>query len=326
MPQYNLEELNESLSRTEEATQKRLQQYYNELAAQPAMEEVLEGKIKNETEEMKKTAEHLQDVRIKMLAGADELETRFKEIQASQKKRRIIPAAPANAVIDYKEKQARHFAQGLNIYKILLVAILASIIGVIVETLFCLVVIGEWQSRVGLVYGPFNLLYGVGAVCLTLALYKYRNRSWLISFFGGMIVGSVVEYLCSWGQEMLIGSRSRDYSSMPFNINGRICLLYSIFWGVLGVLWIKNIYPRMAQVILKIPNHIGKIATWCVVGFLILDSLVSVIAVGRWAARVHGQEASNSFQEWVDERFTDERMEKIFPSMSFETVGQAEES
>ena len=47
MPQYNLEELNESLSRTEEATQKRLQQYYNELAAQPAMEEVLEGKIKN---------------------------------------------------------------------------------------------------------------------------------------------------------------------------------------------------------------------------------------------------------------------------------------
>ena len=44
MPQYNLEELNESLSRTEEATQKRLQQYYNELAAQPAMEEVLEGK------------------------------------------------------------------------------------------------------------------------------------------------------------------------------------------------------------------------------------------------------------------------------------------
>ena len=141
MPQYNLEELNETLSKTEEATQKRLQQYYNELAAQPAMEEVLEGKIKNETEEMKKTAEHLQDVRIKMLTGADELETRFKEIQASQKKRRIIPAAPANAVIDYKEKQARHFAQGLNIYKILLVAILASIIGVIVETLFCLVVI-----------------------------------------------------------------------------------------------------------------------------------------------------------------------------------------
>ena len=177
-----------------------------------------------------------------------------------------------------------------------------------------------------MVYGPFNLLYGVGAVCLTLALYRYRNRSWLISFFGGMIVGSVVEYLCSWGQEMLIGSRSWDYSSMPFNINGRICLLYSIFWGVLGVLWIKNIYPRMAQVILKIPNHVGKIATWCVVGFLILDSLVSVVAVGRWAARVHGQEASNSFQEWVDERFPDERMEKIFPSMSFETVGQAEES
>ena len=317
MPQYNLEELNESLSRTEEATQKRLQQYYNELAAQPAMEEVLEGKIKNETEEMKKTAEHLQDVRIKMLAGADELETRFKEIQASQKKRRIIPAAPANAVIDYKEKQARHFAQGLNIYKILLVAILASIIGVIVETLFCLVVIGEWQSRVGLVYGPFNLLYGVGAVCLTLALYRYRNRSWLISFFGGMIVGSVVEYLCSWGQEMLIGSRSWDYSSMPFNINGRICLLYSIFWGVLGVLWIKNIYPRMAQMILKIPNKPGKILSWVLTVFLVFNSLMTVVSVWRWTQRLDGVAPANGWEAFLDERFPNERMERIFANMEF---------
>ena len=317
MPQYNLEELNESLSRTEEATQKRLQQYYNELAAQPAMEEVLEGKIKNETEEMKKTAEHLQDVRIKMLAGADELETRFKEIQASQKKRRIIPAAPANAVIDYKEKQARHFAQGLNIYKILLVAILASIIGVIVETLFCLVVIGEWQSRVGLVYGPFNLLYGVGAVCLTLALYRYRNRSWLISFFGGMIVGSVVEYLCSWGQEMLIGSRSWDYSSMPFNINGRICLLYSIFWGFLGVLWIKNIYPRMAQMILKIPNKPGKILSWVLTVFLVFNSLMTVVSVWRWTQRLDGVAPANGWEAFLDERFPNERMERIFANMEF---------
>ena len=45
-------------------------------------------------------------------------------------------------------------------------------------------------------------------------------------FFGGIIVGSVVEYICSLGQEIIFGSRSWDYSHMPFNINGRICLLY----------------------------------------------------------------------------------------------------
>ena len=69
-----------------------------------------------------------------------------------------------------------------------------------------------------------------------------------------------IEYLCSFFQEMLFGSTSWDYSNIPFNLNGRICLLYSVFWGILGILWIKEIYPRMAVWILKIPNKVGKIS------------------------------------------------------------------
>ena len=91
-----------------------------------------------------------------------------------------------------------------------------------------------------------------------------------------MIVGSVVEYICSWGQELVFGSRSWDYSQMPFNLNGRICLMYSILWGVLGILWIKNIYPRMAKWILKIPNRAGKIITWVLVIFMVFNSVMTV--------------------------------------------------
>lgn len=132
-----------------------------------------------------------------------------------------------------------------------------------------------------------------------------------------MVIGSVVEYVCSWGQELLFGSRSWDYSSMPFNINGRICLLYSVFWGVLGVLWIKNIYPRMAKAILKIPNHIGRIITWILVVFFAFNGFMSAVSMFRWSQRTNGMEPSNFFWEFIDERFPDERMERIYANMEF---------
>ena len=205
----------------------------------------------------------------------------------------------------------------MNIYKLLLIAYIGSFAGVVVEMLWCLLTRGYMESRAGLVYGPFNPLYGAGAVLLTVCLYKYRNRGSWLSFIGGMLVGSVLEYVCSWGEELVLGSRSWDYSNMPFNINGRICLLYSIFWGLLSVFWIKNLYPRIAKWILKIPNRMGKTITWLLTVFFVFNILMSGIAMFRWSRRIEGIEPSNVFWEWVDERFPDERMEKVYANMKF---------
>ena len=199
----------------------------------------------------------------------------------------------------------------------LLICIAGSFAGVVVEMLWCLITNGYIESRAGLVYGPFNLLYGAGAALLTLCLYKYRNRGYQLSFAGGFLVGSVLEYVCSWGQEVLLGSRSWDYSHMPLNINGRICFVYSLFWGALGIFWIKDLYPRMAKYILKIPNRAGKVLTWALTAFLIVNAIVSCVAVGRWSGRVEGQPPAGPFWNFVDERFPDERMERIFANMDF---------
>lgn len=216
------------------------------------------------------------------------------------------------------ESQDKHFfAKGLNIYKLLLICFIGSFVGVVVEMLWCLIKNEYIESRAGLVYGPFNLLYGAGAVALTVCLYKFRNRGAWLSFLGGMLVGSILEYVCSWGQEIVLGSRSWDYSNMPFNINGRICLQYSVFWGLLSVFWIKNLYPRTAKMILKIPDHIGKIITWLLTGFFIFNAFMSVTTGFRWSQRIKGVEPSNTFWEFIDERFPDERMEKVYANMEF---------
>ena len=251
----------------------------------------------------------------------DEVETRLRETEQydrkKKKKVRILPPAPTNAQIDYREKQEAHFAQGMTFYKLFWVFFIGCFAGVVLETIYCLIQRGHYESRVGLIYGPFNLVYGIGALCLSGALYRFRNRGRVFSFVGGFIVGSVVEYACSWFQEVCFGSTSWDYSNMPYNLNGRICLLYSVFWGILGIFWIKDIYPRMAKWILKIPNKVGKPLTWALLVFMVFNSVMTLFTSLRWTARREGIAPKNAFEAYLDEHYPDERMQKIFANAEF---------
>lgn len=314
-----LEEISEASLEAARAQEERLQPMYRELAScAKTIPDALQQRVHGEIDSLKRASANLKAAQQKTADMEDELSARLRDEGKSVNRKWYLPNPPSNASIDLKEQENNHFARGMNIYKIMLILFLGSFMGVVVELLWCLITNGYLESRSGLVYGPFNMLYGVGAAVLSLTLYRFRNRGRWLSFLGGFVVGSVVEYLCSWGQEALLGSRSWDYSGMPFNINGRICLLYSIFWGILGVLWIKDLYPRMSKWILKIPNHAGKIVTWVLTVFMAVNCLVSAVAVWRWAERVSGVPAENGFEELLDARFPDERMERIYANMSFD--------
>ena len=317
----DLLECSQSILKLEEALDLRYQGYYEQLADQsslpPEERAVLQSEVTREAEDLKRASANLLQAHLWASEKSDELATRLREGLESSRRRGLFRRAPANSVIDLEEERADSFASGVNFYKIALVCIVGSFAGVVVEMLWCLFRNGYLESRSGLVYGPFNPVYGIGAVVMTLALYRYRNRSSSISVLGGALVGSVIEYLLSWGQEALFGSTSWDYSSMPFNLDGRICLLYSLFWGILGVFWIKSIYPRTAQVILKIPNRIGKILTWVLTILLVLDCAVSLMAVGRWSERVLGDPPASAVDVFFDQHFPDERMARIYANMEF---------
>ncbi len=222
-----------------------------------------------------------------------------------------------NARIDEEEKGREHFSRGINGYKILWIFYIGSFAGVILEMLWCYLQKGHIESRQGLIYGPFNVLYGLGAVALSYFLYRFRNHRDWVSFLGGFLVGSILEYICSWGQEVTLGVRAWDYSRFPLNINGRICFYYSLMWGLLGVLWIKRIYPLLSIVILKLPNKLGKILTWLFLVFFIINIIVSGFVMARWTLRTEGKEATSPIAQYIDEHYPDERMQKIFPNWVF---------
>ena len=82
------------------------------------------------------------------------------------------------------------------------------------------------MSRSSLVWGPFSIVWGLAIALVTQVLYKYKDRSAFWLFGMGTLLGGAYEYLCSVFTELVFGKVFWDYSWMPFNLGGRINLLY----------------------------------------------------------------------------------------------------
>lgn len=211
------------------------------------------------------------------------------------------------------------FLKKLNFYTLFWIFIAGSFLGVIIEMIFCFLVYHKFESRQGLIYGPFNLVYGVGALLLTVCLYKFERKNSLYSFFGGFFLGSAFEYLCSAVQEGLFGTVSWDYGDYPLNINGRVNLIHGLFWGLLTVFWIKSIYPWLIDKIVKFPEINGTIMTWFILAFMIFNTFISGAAVHRMTNRYKKIEAGNQFEAFLDEHYSDEFLNTIYPNMIYKS-------
>lgn len=197
-------------------------------------------------------------------------------------------------------------------YKYVYVFFFCCVFGFVIETLWCLIKNGYIESRQSLVYGPFSVAYGMGGVLLTLVLGKFKNSSNIKIFFIAFLAGTVTEYICSLGQEIVFGSVAWDYSHLPLNINGRVCLLYSLFWGVIGIAWVKFIMPLTDKLISKIPLKLSHVLVTAFIVFFIFDAVMSASAALRMNEREKDLPPSNAYEEFLDREFPDERMEKIY--------------
>lgn len=216
-----------------------------------------------------------------------------------------------------EEPTAEHhvFAEGICLDKIIWVFLVSALLGDVIETLYCYAVGGTWMSRSSVLYGPFSIVWGIGAVVLTLVLSRFAQKPDRYIFLIGALIGGVYEYGCSLFTEIVLGSVFWDYSWMPFNIGGRTNLLYMGFWGILSVVWIKFIYPKMSHWIEKLPALQGKVITWVLIAFMICNALLSAMALVRYTERKDGIAASNTMEEFLDLTYEDAHIEKVWPNM-----------
>ena len=179
---------------------------------------------------------------------------------------------------------------GISIWRILAYFIIYSVIGYIIETLYGIITKGVWESRQSFLYGPFCGIYGLGAVIMIIFLHKYQKK-YNALFIGGFIVGSITEYIVSLFGEMVLGVKWWDYSGMPLNLNGRICVYFSIFWGFLGMYLIASLNPKIDRLINWIKSKFKSLKalkgiTITIIILLLLDCIATGFAINFFLIRM----------------------------------------
>lgn len=200
----------------------------------------------------------------------------------------------------------------LNVYYLFWIFIIGCVVGWFVEGIFSLIKWREFINHSAFVIGPFNVAYGLGAICLSALLYKFKDKNIFVIFLIGFIGGSILEYIMSWGMELVLGFTAWDYSRKPLNLNGRVCVRYSLFWGLLGIIWIKFIYPNLIKLIDKMNYKIGKRLAIILVIFLIFDGILTWLAINRARDKEKGILPKYKYEEVLDNTFNKEYLKNMY--------------
>lgn len=212
------------------------------------------------------------------------------------------------------------FTKGLSFKKIFIIFAIGSFFGAVYEEL--LVITKQifnglplmWEYHRGVIYGPFNPLYGLGTICFIILLGRKKLSNLKVFLYSGLF-GGFIEYFICLLQEIFIGTVSWDYSNHFLNINGRTTIPFMMVWGLLGLILIKIIYPFLSKAIDRIPVHFGNIFFKCLVILLSLDMLISWTALFRQEQRAKGKKPFTIIGEFYDKVYTDEFLSKYFSNM-----------
>ena len=195
--------------------------------------------------------------------------------------------------------------------KLFWIFVFGCIMGYVMEVIFNFVRTGEFETRQGLIYGPFAPVYGIGTLAFYLILPKFK-KMWQVFLVSG-VLGGVTEYLCSYFQEKLFGTISWDYSNEFLNFNGRTSILYCLVWGALGVVFIKFVYPYFNKIFDRVLYKIGtKVITAFAVVFMIFNISISSLAAQREYERREHIEAGSRMDVFLDEHFPDEILDEVY--------------
>lgn len=190
--------------------------------------------------------------------------------------------------------------------------VIGSIIGYVVETIVAVFQNGCFESRKGLIYGPFTPVYGIGIIIYYILLNNMNTKNKTKVFLITIVAGGTIEYLCSLVQEKVFGTISWDYSNLLFNINGRTSLLHCTYWGIAGILYATYLKPIINKVRIHLNKKSVEIVTAVVVCFMVFDIGISYFAANRQTQRRNNILPENTFDVFLDTYYSDEYMNNIY--------------
>lgn len=165
---------------------------------------------------------------------------------------------------------------------------LYGFLGWCLEVVFCGLQEGHFINR-GFLNGPICPIYGVGGTIVILCLTPIKKHFFLL-FIVSIILTSALEYLTGWVLEKIYHVRWWDYSDKPFNINGYICPLFSLGWGIACTALMYGIHPVLYGLIYKLPWIIKLAAVIILLVLIIIDLTVTVITLKNFSVKIRALE------------------------------------
>ncbi len=203
-----------------------------------------------------------------------------------------------------------------------------SVIGLLLETIYCYISVGVLESRKGFIWGPLCPVYGICGTALIYVLDKIDlKKSWQL-FVAGFLIGSVAEYILSYVLEAIYGIRFWNYDYLKFNLNGRISIIFSIYWGALSVIIMRIVKHLIDKFVNKIKPNNKIIIETAIFVFLVIDCIVTVWGIQTYQNRllynIEYKTDSNRLLPKIREKiennyFTNEKMSTTFPNLRVKT-------
>lgn len=194
-----------------------------------------------------------------------------------------------------------------NIYQALWIFIIYAFLGWCAEVAFAAVNKGKFVNR-GFLNGPVCPIYGVGMLIVVLCLWNLRNNL-LLLFLGSAGLTTALEFLTGFVLEKFFHDKWWDYSDMPFNIKGYVCLKFTVLWGLAASFIIGAVHRFVYMLIDKTPFVLGVILLSVFSAAFIADFTVTLTALvklpKKLKAMAEAEKALRAVSDKIGENISD---------------------
>lgn len=216
-----------------------------------------------------------------------------------------------------------------DILLLIILFFIYSLMGWIWECIYESILNKKLLNR-GFLVGPYIPIYGFAGLIYFLLLSDYRldlifSIDGLKQFLVGSIVATMIEYVTSYILERFLNARWWDYSNYPLNLNGRVCLIASVFWGIVTVIIINIINPFLLVGIGNLNRDIKLIYASSMITMFTIDFFVTVNSILDLNSRLRliiSLESIKNIGNYKDKLYKlanpfTERIIESFPEMKF---------
>lgn len=240
-----------------------------------------------------------------------------KALQVKSQKQSEKSAADQPAEKSHRSKRGINNEDNPITYcKLFWLFLIGSVIGVMLEGLFCLISKGAWETHVVSVYLPLNPLYGTGAVLFYVGAVRLQKKNIWCRVLYMTLGATALELICGLLLRYGLGMKAWSYENSFMNYKGIICLGFSLAWGVAAFGFCK-LYPYISKFLNRLKAKGWNYACLILSAVLVLDVSLAGLAITRWSGRHYGFEATTQFEQELDTEAPDEWMKSRFVEWKF---------